>query len=59
MKIFMAITEGLDDLEKNNIHEHKNVFDSLKTKINEHSCCKARKLIKTPSLRSHEVAVAI
>ncbi len=41
MKILMAITEGLDDLAKNNIHEHKNVFDSLKTKINEHSCCMA------------------
>ncbi|MEY4463773.1 MAG: hypothetical protein RLZZ81_744 [Pseudomonadota bacterium] len=32
----MAIAEGLDDLEKNKIHSHKNVFDSLKMKINEY-----------------------
>jgi prevent-host-death family protein len=31
----MAIAEGLDDLAKNKIHSHKNVFDSLKMKINE------------------------
>ncbi|WP_341792920.1 type II toxin-antitoxin system Phd/YefM family antitoxin [Rickettsia endosymbiont of Ceutorhynchus obstrictus] len=31
----MAIAEGIDDLAKNKIHSHKNVFDSLKMKINE------------------------
>ncbi|MFY9589613.1 type II toxin-antitoxin system prevent-host-death family antitoxin [Rickettsia endosymbiont of Halotydeus destructor] len=32
----MAMAEGLDDLARNKIHNHKNVFDSLKMKINEH-----------------------